>query len=210
MAVISGMMNLLTGSIARIEQKVDHNQQFIREMAQNLGVLADKLAVQKEDFDRRLEMMKSKQEMILLKQDQLQSTLYGETTSPVFTTSPPCTPRIPLNTRSIPIHSVESHSDVASALESCDLESLLSKISWSPPEIVLQPPPKVKLHKGTLGAIAIPQQGTLAGSSTVDIPQQGTLAGSSTLHIPQQGTLAGSSGVGIPQQGTLAGSSAAP
>ena len=112
MTVISGMTNLLTGSIARIEQKVDNNQQSIREMAQNLGVLADKLGVladklvvQKEDFDRRLEMMKSKQEMVLLKQDQLQSTLHGETgvqeTPPVFTTPPPLTPRLSLSTHSI-------------------------------------------------------------------------------------------------------------
>ena len=204
-------------------------------LADKLGVLADKLVVQKEDFDRRLEMMKSKQEMVLLKQDQLQSTLHGETgvqeTPPVFTTPPPLTPRLSLSTHSIPI---QSHSEVASALESCDLESLLSNISaWSTPEVFLQPPPKMKLHEGTLGAIAgssavgipqqgtlgssIPQQGTLGssavgflqqgtlGSSAVGIPQQGTL-GSSAVGIPQQGTL-GSSAVGIPQQGTL-GSSA--
>ena len=116
-------MEYLVNSISRIEQKVDSNQNSIK------------------NLNRTLEMMERKQEMVLTKQDQLSSTLHGETVPheipPVFTTPPLTSPTLPFPPSMTPRPS-ESLSEAASALDSCDLESILSNMSWSPPAISLK------------------------------------------------------------------------
>ena len=85
---------------------------------------------QLESVNRALDMIKQKQEMVLTKQDQLQSTLYGETplkeALPTFTT-PPLTS--PTTCTQFPVMTPSEGLEIASALESCDLESLLSNIT---------------------------------------------------------------------------------
>ena len=83
----------------------------------------------------------NEQEMVLTKQDQLHSTLHGEMTShvmpPVFT--PPLTsPIVPFPLCMTP-RLPDSFSEATSALDSCDLESIMSNLTWSPPEISLKP-----------------------------------------------------------------------
>lgn len=80
--------------------------------------------------------------MVITKQDQLQSTLDRETASqvmlPVFTTPPLTSPTVPFPlcmTPKLP----DSFLEAASALDSCDLESIMSNLSWSPPEISWKP-----------------------------------------------------------------------
>ena len=120
---LTAFMEYLVNSISRIEQKVDSNENSIK------------------NLNRTLEMMERKQEMVLTKQDQLSSTLHGETVPhempPVFTTPPLTSPTLPFPPSMTPRPS-ESLSEAASALDSCDLESILSNMSWSPPAISLK------------------------------------------------------------------------
>ena len=96
------------------------------------------------ELDRRLESMRRKQEMILTKQDQIQSTLHGDTAtiqSPSLFTGPGVvTPPFTSPTSSVQTFppfpaapagaSTSAPSDVTSMFN-CELESLLS-LDWSP------------------------------------------------------------------------------
>ena len=97
--VVSGFINLLTGSLSRIEQMVN-------KLEQNYTALKEDVQSLKEDIQRKWEMVKTKQDMVLIKQDLIHSTLRGETsvheTPLLFTTSP-----LP-----IPAHNQESVSDI--------------------------------------------------------------------------------------------------
>ena len=113
----------------------------------------EEIEVNQSNFERRLGDLMRKQEMVLTKQDQIQSTLHGDTeffqspTTSVLATS--VTPPLTSPTSSIMAHPpvisqtkavapASSFSDVTSILDDCDLESLLS-IDWSPPPVSLKP-----------------------------------------------------------------------
>ena len=132
---LNAFVEYLMNAVSRIEQKGESNKTSIKN-------LSEMVTRDRDSTNRVLEMMRRKQEMVLTKQDQLHSMLHGETAlherPPVFTIPPlgSPTPPFPLS-RTIRLS--ESLSEAASALDSADLESILSNISFSPPDISLKP-----------------------------------------------------------------------
>ena len=118
------------------------------------------------ELDRRLESMWRKQEMMLTKQDQIQSTLHGDTAtiqSPSLFTGPGVvTPPFTSPTSSVQTFppfpaapagaSMSAPSDVTSMFN-CELESLLS-LDWSPLPVNLKsaagPPVSLVEHSGNV------------------------------------------------------------
>ena len=174
------------------------------------------------DLARKLESVTRKQEMLLTKQDQIQSTLHGEmgvfqspassvlagSVTPPFT-SPTSTlrhfpPPTPFASKQ-PAPS-QCESDVTSVLDDCDLESKLNDTfdSLSLPPVNLKPlagqPESITPERGR----CVPTAGLLQPGATVGLLQPGATTGSSqsgaTAEILHPGAATGYS-----QLGTTAG-----
>ena len=192
--LLSAFIKYVMDTMVRIEGKVESNEEKLEALIRD-----------KETLYRSLEMVRQKQEMVLTKQDQLHFTLHGETaprdTSPMYTTPPLTSPTLPFRRSVTPVQPI---SEVASVLETCDLESILSNISFSPPPLSVQPQgDSSALHQPVCisSAVGTPQQGVGGVLSAVGTLQQGVGGVLYAVGTSQQGVGGVSSTVGTPQQG---------
>ena len=147
------------------------------------------------DVARQLSNMKRKQEMVLTKQDQIQSTLHGDTAvfqspaSSVFAggVTPPLTsPTSTFSQLSCPeprpavVTPVVSDSDITSVLDDCDIESLLGLDSFPPVNLkpVAEPAVNIQSEAGHSSNLAR-EKGPLTKFLTTWIP----------LHIDSAGLM---------------------
>ena len=156
MELVPGLLQYVTEAVHRIEQKVEM------------------IEVNQSDVARQLSNMKRKQEMVLTKQDQIQSTLHGDTaviqsrassvlaggvtpplTSPTstLTTYPQLPGPVPRQTAT---PSAVSESDITSVLDDCDIESLLGLDPFPPVNLksVAEPPVNIQSEAGHSANVA--------------------------------------------------------
>ena len=151
---VPGLLQYLTEAVCRIERKVEI------------------IEINQSDVARQLSNMKRKQEIVLTKQGQIQSTLHGDTgvfqspTSSVFAggvtpplTSPTSTfPQLscPEPRPAVATPSAVSDSDITSVLDNCDLESLLGLDPFPPVNLkpVVEPAVNIQSEAGHSSNVA--------------------------------------------------------
>ena len=154
--MMAGYVHYIAESVLRIERRVDMFEkqsqerwddirtkmvQYQNDTQQKLGTIEAMSQQNCRETDRKLDVMKAKQ-------DQIQATLHGESahshTPPVFTTPPFLSPTstvrtFPQTAPPLKTPTAGCISNVMSAINDSDLKSLLSAISWDPPDISLKP-----------------------------------------------------------------------